>query len=51
MWLVNVNRNTVEVWREPSPDGYRAQQVVDRTGTAAALAFPDVPLAVQDLVG
>jgi Uma2 family endonuclease len=51
VWLVNVNRNTVEVWRNPMPDGYREQRLVDRTGTIAALAFPDIPLAVQDLVG
>lgn len=51
VWLVNVNRNTVEVWRNPMPDGYREQRLVDRAGTIAALAFPDVPLAVQDLVG
>ena len=51
IWLVNVNRNTVEVWRNPTPDGYREQRLVDHTGTIAALAFPDVALAVQDLVG
>ena len=51
VWLVNVNRNTVEVWRDPTPDGFREQHLVERSGTIAPLAFPDVRLAVQDLVG
>ena len=51
VWLVNVNRNTVEMWRDPVPDGYREQRLVDRDSTIAALAFPDVQLLVQDLVG
>jgi Uma2 family endonuclease len=51
VWLVNVNRNTVEVWRNPMPDGYREQRLVDRAGTIAALAFPDVLLPVQDMIG
>jgi Uma2 family endonuclease len=51
VWLVNVNRNTVEAWRNPMPDGYRERRLVDRDSTIAALAFPDVRLAVRDLVG
>ena len=51
VWLVNVNRNSVEVWRDPTPDGFRERRLVDRSGTIAAIAFPDLRLAVQDLVG
>ena len=51
VWLVNVNRNTVEVWRDPTSDGYRERRLVDHAGTITALAFPDVPLAMQDLIG
>ena len=51
VWLVNVNDDTVDIRRDPTPDGYRDRHLVGRADTIAALAFPDVPLSVQDVVG
>ena len=51
VWLVNVNDDTVDIRRDPTPDGYRDRHLVGRADTIAALAFPDVLLSVQDVVG
>ena len=51
VWLVDVNESTVEMHREPTAAGYPDRRLVDRAGTIAPLAFPDVPLAVPDVVG
>lgn len=51
VWLVDVNQNTVEAHCEPRAHGYRERRLVDRDGTIAALAFPDVILPVRELVG
>jgi Uma2 family endonuclease len=51
VWLVDVNRNTIEVYRDPTADGYREHRLIDAAGTVSTLAFPDVVFAVRDLVG
>jgi len=51
VWLVDVNASTVEAHREPTAAGYGQRHLVDRAGTVAPVAFPDVVLAVQDMVG
>jgi Uma2 family endonuclease len=51
VWLVDVTRYTVEAHAGPSESGYRERRLVDRDGSLAPRAFPDVVLAVQDLVG
>jgi Uma2 family endonuclease len=51
VWLVDVKETTVEAHRQPMVDRYRDQRLADRSGGLAPLAFPDVVLAVRDLVG
>lgn len=51
VWLLDVNQNTVEMHREPTAAGYRERRLVDRAGAIAPLAFPDVVLAVREVVG
>jgi Uma2 family endonuclease len=51
VWLVEVNRSTVEAHTEPSGSGYRERRVVDRAGSLAPRAFPEIALAVQEMVG
>jgi Uma2 family endonuclease len=50
-WLVDVSADTVEICREPIGRRYRSTRVVARGEQIAALAFPDVSLAVTDLLG
>jgi hypothetical protein len=40
----------VEVFREPSPAGYASTQRIGGAGTVAPLAFPDVALAVAEII-
>ena len=51
VWLVDLNRRRVTVYREPSPEGYR--QVVHHTRRAvlSPLAFPDLQLRWEDIFG
>jgi len=51
VWLVDVNAGTIEVLRDPAPEGYRHQQTAARGARVACLAFPDIEVAVTDIVG
>jgi Uma2 family endonuclease len=51
VWLVDVNHDTVDAYRAPSRTGYRDHRVVDRAGTIAPLAFPDLALPIAELIG
>ena len=51
VWLVDVNKGTVEVHRRPAAAGYRDRRVIDRAGTIAPLAFSRTALAVRDMIG
>jgi Uma2 family endonuclease len=50
-WLVALPEETLYVYREPSPDGYREIRIFRRGDTIAPLAFPDAALSVSDLLG
>lgn len=50
-WLVDLKARVVEVYRDPSPEGYRTCQKVGPGGTLSPIAFPDVHLPVEALVG
>lgn len=45
-WIVDLTRNVVDVFRQPSQAGYASIQQITRGGTIAPLAFPDVVLAI-----
>jgi Uma2 family endonuclease len=51
VWLVDLNTERVEVHREPSPGGYRSVKAVPRGEVLTAEAFPDVRVAVVDILG
>jgi Uma2 family endonuclease len=48
-WLVNVPAQTVEVFREPSPEGYRRVTTAERGSVLSPLAFADVEVQVDAL--
>ncbi len=50
LWIVNLIDHVIEVYREPSADGYRAVTVARRGDAVQSLAFPDVSIAVSDLL-
>ena len=51
VWIVNHDDQRVEVYRDPEGDGYRSATLVERGGTVAPLAFPDLAIAVDDILG
>lgn len=50
-WLADLDRELVEVHREPSPDGYRSVRVARRGERLSPLALPGVELAVDEILG
>jgi len=50
VWIVNLNEATIEVYREPHFTGYGSKTVLRGGGTAFPQAFPDVAVAVGELL-
>lgn len=51
MWLINLGAGQVEVYRNPSPDGYREQRYLQRGEAVAPLAFPEASFRVDEILG
>jgi Uma2 family endonuclease len=49
-WIIDLNHDVVEVFRDPLPTGYASMQRMERGETVAALAFPDVVLEVAEIL-
>ena len=50
-WIVNLVEGQLEVFREPRPQGYAVQTVLDRQTAATPAALPGVALAWGPLLG
>jgi Uma2 family endonuclease len=50
VWLVDLTEERIEAYLQPAPNGYREVRHVGRDGRAAPQAFPDLELAVADLL-
>lgn len=50
-WIVNLVDRHIEVYRDPSPDGYTSIEVKQRGDSIQLLAFPDVSIAVTNILG
>ncbi len=50
-WIVDLDGDAVEVYRDPSTAGFQRTERLLRGATLAPLAFPDVTLAVADILG
>jgi len=51
VWLVDLAQEHVELYRAPSPDGYRDVRVLPRGERVAPAAFPNLELPTDDLLG
>jgi Uma2 family endonuclease len=49
-WLINLNENCIEVFREPTPNGYRQQTKFWRADTLSLLAFPEVAITAGEIL-
>jgi Uma2 family endonuclease len=50
-WLVDLTTSRIEVYREPTAEGYRDVQILVRGQSVTPNAFADLTLAVGDLLG
>lgn len=50
-WLVDLQEGQVEVHRQPTLQGYQRVQHLGRDASLALEAFPDLTLAVNDILG
>lgn len=50
-WILDLDARSVEVFRDPTPTGYRSIQRVGPAGTISLAAFPDVTVAVGAIFG
>jgi Uma2 family endonuclease len=50
-WLLDLNSDTLFVFRNPGPQGYGAPLELRRGDRIAPLAFPELEVAVNDLLG
>lgn len=48
-WLIDVNRECIEVYRDPAPDGYRQIVRLENTGSISPGAFPDIVISLSEL--
>ena len=50
-WLVDINEQCVEVYRQPTPTGYQIIQRYQRGQTLSTQAFPDIKIMVDEVLG
>ena len=50
-WLVDLVEDCIEVYRRPTPEGYREVRMVQREERVSVQAFPDLMLATDEVVG
>lgn len=51
VWLVDINNACIEVYRSPSNEGYQEIQKFYRSQNLSILAFPDVNITVDEILG
>ena len=51
VWLVDVEREVITVYRDPAPDSYHTSWTAQRGGSLAPLAFPGREIAATDIFG
>jgi Uma2 family endonuclease len=50
VWVVDVPAETIEVYRDPTPDGYQHLEVIERGGNISPASFPDVRIPIDDFL-
>jgi len=50
-WIVDLQASVVDVYREPTANGYGLSRRFERGAEVAPAAFPDVVLTVDDILG
>ncbi len=51
LWIVNLVQRHSLIYRDPTPQGYATTRVAHLGEMVGPLAFPDVEIAVADILG
>ena len=51
LWLVDLDRDHVEVYRDPASGGYGTTRVLRQGDAISPLAFPGLEIAVPEILG
>ena len=51
LWIVDLNRNLVTRYLDPTSEGFRTTRVYRRSESLSPLAFPDVLIPVAEILG
>jgi Uma2 family endonuclease len=51
VWLVDLDAERIEAYRQPEPDGYRQTRVLRRGESTTVEALPDLAIRVDDILG
>jgi Uma2 family endonuclease len=51
VWIVDLTRDCLIVYREPTPEGYGFQQDFDREQSVTPLAFPEFEVSIDFILG
>lgn len=51
VWLIEINGQCIEVYRNPTPNGYQNVQTFRRGQMLSVQAFPDLNLTVDEILG
>jgi Uma2 family endonuclease len=51
LWIADLNRDRIGIYRDPTPTGYATVQIARRGDTISPLAFPDLQIAVDAILG
>lgn len=49
VWLIDLKRRRIEVYRDPGPEGYRQILLPDREQFIAPVLLPEVPIQIAEL--
>jgi len=49
-WILNLVDDVLEIYRQPEGSAYRELITIPATGTASPLAFPDVAIALEEIL-
>jgi Uma2 family endonuclease len=50
VWIVNLDHDRVEVYREPAGDRYASMTTYERDGVLSLLAFPDITIRCEEIL-
>ena len=51
VWIVDLNADAIQVCREPNAGGYSEVRIASRGESLAPIAFPNLAIAVNDILG